>query len=131
MEPMRGAPFTLQCLACFLLAAGCGSEPAETTAGAGAGGAGGAGGGGGTAGSGGEAPPSPQIRFFVDERPHDTTDVEIETDEARWGDPIRIVIEGLAPGQQVRADLSTKAWAVFAADAEGTVDFGEDAPLSG
>jgi len=120
----------------ILMAPGCGGDAVETPPGsAGGGGGGGVGGGGGEGGGGpggGGAPAiAPLVRFFVDERPHDPSDEELEAAEARWGDPIRVVIEGLPQASQVRVDLSTGAWGVFAADAEGSVDLGRDAPLSG
>jgi pimeloyl-ACP methyl ester carboxylesterase len=111
----------------ILIAAGCGNAFVETTPP----GSGGAGGGGGAGGNGGAPSAIPVVRFYVDERPQDPSNEEIEAAEARWGDPIRIVLEGLKETTQVRVDISTGAWAVFAADAEGSVDVGSDAPLSG
>jgi len=126
---MRAQRFRFLSFIAILIAAGCGDAAVETT-GSGGGGAGGAGGGG--EGGGGGAPAAiPTVRFFVDERPQDSADEEIEAAEARWGDPIRIAIEGLEEARQVRVDVSTGAWGVFAADVDGTVDLGRDAPLSG
>src|SRR5262245_14338657 len=123
-------------LICILIAAGCGSpvefadQSGAGSGGAGAGGTGGAGAGG-AGGTGGASATTPAVRFFVDERRQDISDKEVETDEARWGDPIRIFVEGLEAEAQVRIDVSTGAWGVFVADAAGTVDLGRDAPLSG
>src|SRR5689334_16329832 len=91
----------------FLAAAGCGgtTETGET-------GGGGSGTGGGGDGGTGGAPPAPAaIHFFVDDRPHDPSNEEVEADEARWGDPIRIVADGLGAGRTVRVDISTGSWA--------------------
>jgi dienelactone hydrolase len=126
---MRAQRWLLVSFIGILMAAGCGDATVETAPPGGAGGSGGVGGEG--AGGGGAPATIPLVRFFVDERPHDPTDDEIEAAEARWGDPIRIAIEGLDAARQVRVDISTGAWGVFAADAEGTVDLGRDAPLSG
>lgn len=112
-------------LTAVALFAGCGS--AESSSGTGGAGGTTASGGGGSTTT--EAPA--RVRFFVDERPQDTQDEEVESAEARWGDPIRIVVEGLESGAQVKVDVSTGAWGVFAADAAGSVDLGRDAPLSG
>ncbi|NUO54851.1 MAG: hypothetical protein HOV80_38920 [Polyangiaceae bacterium] len=82
-------------------------------------------------GGGGSAPVGPAtLHFFVDERPHDATDTEVETSEARWGDPVRVVVRDLAPGRRVRIDLSLGSWAVVAAASDGTVDLGRDVPES-
>jgi dienelactone hydrolase len=81
-------------------------------------------------GGGGSGGPAPTLHFFVDERPHDTTDAEVETSEARWGDPVRVVVRDLEPGRRVRIDLSLGSWAVVAAASDGTVDLGRDAPES-
>lgn len=97
--------------------------------------AGGAGGGGGVAegggGQGGLAYGPAEVRFFIDERPHDEGNDEVEATEARWSDPARVVVEGLAPAQRVRIDVSTGAWAVIDAGADGRVDLGRDAPHEG
>src|SRR5262245_23703288 len=120
-------------LVCMLIVAGCGGTPIDFTgeggAGSGGTGGGGAAGSGATGDAGGVPSDTPAVRFFVDERPQDTSDKEVETDEARWGDPIRITASGLSAGTQVRVDISTGAWGVFVADAAGTVDLGRDAPL--
>lgn len=93
----------------------------------------GAGGSGSAADGGGGSGPAetPSVHFFVDERPHDTTDVEVESGEARWGDPIRVVARGLGAGRRVRVETSLGSWAVLAADDDGTVDLGRDAPAEG
>ncbi|APR80250.1 Cytosolic acyl coenzyme A thioester hydrolase, inducible [Minicystis rosea] len=99
----------------------------EARGGAGSGGSGSAGDSGGAGGN----EVAPTLRFFVDEAPQDTADQEHEVDEARWGDPIRIVVEGLGAGRRARIDISTGSWAIVAADAGGTIDLARDAPLSG
>lgn len=105
------------------------------TAGSGGRGAGGSDGGGDTVGTGGsagaEGPGSVALRFFTTDRPHDLEPVEIETDEAGWGDPVRVVVDGLAPGRRVRLAFSLGSFGVFAADADGRVDTGRDAPEAG
>jgi dienelactone hydrolase len=128
-RPLRSLSVTV--LICTLSVA-CG-EVVNTTAtsvsGAGPGGGGQAQGAG---GQGGSEPIGPaEVRFFVDDRPHDMTNAEVEATEGRWSDPVRIVVEGLAPGRRARIDVSTEAWAVFVADSEGRVDLGRDAPEEG
>ena len=130
---MRGTPSLGVALVLAFAGLGCGDDDAAgaTASGASSSSASsGAGGGAGSSGSGG-APGEARVRFFVDERPHDEATGEVEAGEARWGDPIRVVVDGLAPGQDVRIDVSTEAWAVFTADAEGIVDLGRDAPGEG
>lgn len=117
------------CGICVVVAAGCGGSPDETSSSTGGEGGGGTGGGA-TGGTGGAAA-TPAVRFFVDQRPQDPSDAEVETDEARWGDPIRVVVEGVGEGRQVRVDISTGSWGVFVADKDGTVDLSRDAPQSG
>ncbi|MFO0749611.1 MAG: acyl-CoA thioesterase/bile acid-CoA:amino acid N-acyltransferase family protein [Myxococcota bacterium] len=82
------------------------------------------------------APSAPRIRFFVDERPQDDADLDVDATlrGARWSDPIRVVVDGLAAGQQVTLAFSAAAGtsqARFAADGDGVIDLGRDAPLSG
>jgi dienelactone hydrolase len=116
-------------MAVFGAACGDDGDPAST-------GGGGSGAGGKTAdGGGGSGPaPEPSLHFLVDERPHDDSDAEVEIAEggdARWGDPIRVVVRGLEAAARVRIDLSVGSWAVFGAAADGTVDLGRDVPLEG
>ncbi len=82
-------------------------------------------------GTGSEEEMSPEVHFFVDARPQDESDPALEADEARWGDPIRIVSDGLQPGATLRVAISTQAWGIFRADEDGTVDLGRDAPSDG
>ncbi len=79
-----------------------------------------------------------RVRFFIDERPHDDTDEEVDADSApdgaRYGDPIRVVVLGLLPGDT--ATVTTTVYggtsrATFTADDDGTVDLGRDAPNEG
>ncbi len=81
-------------------------------------------------GGGASVRPTPTVHFFVDQRPHDTTDAEVETSEASWGDPVRVVVRDLEPGRRVRIDLSLGSWAVVAAASDGSVDLGRDVPES-
>lgn len=104
---------------------GCSSEPSPS------GGNPAAGGGGGAGGSGAGGTVSARVQFFVDERPHDPANAEVHTNEARWGDPVRVVVDGLAPAQEVTLEFATGASAMFVADAEGSIDLGRDAPQVG
>ncbi len=114
----------------FLLAAavvvGC-SDDAETSGGGSGGrqqeGGGGEGGG----------PPAAEVsvHFFVDARPHDADDAEVEATDARYSDPVRVVVRGLEAGQRIRVDTSLGSWATFDAINDGTVDLGRDAPIEG
>lgn len=74
---------------------------------------------------------TPRVRILVNDRPHDATALEADVDEARYGDPLHVVVDGLAAGAIV--DVVTTAGAGhsrarFAADDAGTVDLARDAP---
>lgn len=132
---------SLKGVVCLLVAAGCGGQKVDFTGDAGSAGSGGTGGGGtgasgGSSGSAGGSVKSPEIHFFVDERPQDSSDEEVEIDddkivEARWGDPVRIVIDGLESNTKVRVDFSTQSWGLFQADSAGVVDLTRDSPEDG
>lgn len=117
--------FSFSLLAVTVLAQACGDDTEPSATGAGGSGASEEGGGGSTPAE------VSSLHFFVDERPHDTTDAEVETDEARWSDPVRVVARGLGAGRRVRVDTSLGSWAVLVADDDGVVDLGRDAPLEG
>jgi dienelactone hydrolase len=76
----------------------------------------------------------PRIRFFVDERPADPTSRPREVTAARFGDPIAVVVDGLAPGVPVLLAFESGAGstdALFVADDAGVVDLARDAPVGG
>ena len=78
-------------------------------------------------------PTRPRVRFFVDESPH-LEGGEVEATAARWGDPIRVVIDRMpaGTGAVVRSYSAAGASeAFFVADGEGVIDFARDAPLDG
>jgi len=75
----------------------------------------------------------PRIRFLVDTYPH-TDAGEIESDVARYGDPVRVVVENVPPGEVVVVEMLTGAGASFAeyeAPTDGTIDLSTTAPLAG
>ncbi len=90
-------------------------------------------GGGAEGGGGGAIEPAaePSLRFFVDDRPHDAASLEVAATEARWGDPVRVVLQAVGPRRRVRVDFSVGSWAVFESSAGGTIDLGLDAPVDG
>lgn len=87
----------------------------------------------GVADAGHEEPIEPAIHFFVDPFPH-RDDGEIESDIARYGDPIHVVVEGLPPGETALLEFVGGAgvsWAEFVVRENGTVDLATDTPTAG
>lgn len=74
-----------------------------------------------------DAPPAtPRVRVLVDGAALDGP--------ARYGDALRVVVDGLPPGVEARVDThaaSGSSWAVFATGDDGAFDLGADAPVDG
>ncbi len=90
------------------------------------------GGGGGSQGHGGGQPIAELgIRFLVNARPHDAAPVWVDAEQGRWVDPMRVVIEGLEPGELIRLETNLGSWAELEADADGVVDLATEVPRDG
>ncbi|MFO0612297.1 MAG: acyl-CoA thioesterase/bile acid-CoA:amino acid N-acyltransferase family protein [Polyangiaceae bacterium] len=84
-----------------------------------------------TGGAGGGGP-SAEVRFFTNPSPEVEGSQEVESTSVRWGDPVRVVVENLAPGRRVKLDFSSLgSFGEFTADMKGTIDTGRDAPSNG
>ena len=75
---------------------------------------------------------TPRVRILVNVAPHEPETVEEDADEARYGDPLHVIVDGVEPGRVIIVESvggAGRSLAHFVVGEDAIVDLARDAPI--